>query len=293
MKRFTILLAVIVLLVPLFACCIPQASATVQIYGYSSYTATKKSTLAADAIYASPYNFSDFIVDFGIDTTYNITVKNAAAYIQHTSSNSEVKMVILNSNNTIYAVSESRSLETAIGWYYFNFSEITLDPNEINYTLGLVVMNGTFNWHTGTAAVNEQYYADTSNSWSTPVDPTDAAQSNYYPMAIYLLLEYNADLVSPTPAPTYPLPTGGSYDTTDTNLVINTFVGYLIPLLLFLIPALILGWLTRWQKWPILIGLAIGSGLTYLFLGTQYVWLVLLVTIGIGASAYQSSRGSE
>lgn len=88
-----------------------------------------------------------------------------------------------------------------------------------------------------------------------------------------------------------PLPTGGAYDPGSTDELIDTFTGYLIPLILFLLPALILGWLTHWEKWPILIGLAIGSGLTYLFLGTQYVWLVLLVTIGIGASAYQSTRG--
>lgn len=90
-----------------------------------------------------------------------------------------------------------------------------------------------------------------------------------------------------------PLPTGGAYDPGSTDELIDTFTGYLIPLILFLLPALILGWLTHWEKWPILIGLAIGSGLTYLFLGTQYVWLVFLVTVGIGASAYQSSRGDH
>lgn len=89
-----------------------------------------------------------------------------------------------------------------------------------------------------------------------------------------------------------PLPTDGSYTYDSTNDLIDTFSGYLIPLLTFLLPALILGWFTRWQKWPILIGLGIGSGLTYLFLGTQYLWLVMLVVIGIGASAYQSSRGT-
>lgn len=92
-----------------------------------------------------------------------------------------------------------------------------------------------------------------------------------------------------TPAP---LPTGGSYQPTDTDTLINVFIGYLIPLILFLLPALILGWVTHWAKWPILIGLAIGSGLTYLFLGTQYLWLVVMVIIGIASMSYSDFRSN-
>lgn len=116
-----------------------------------------------------------------------------------------------------------------------------------------------------------------SSTWNGPYNDNDNAFEVYV----------DTDAVA-TPGP---LPTGGSYDTSNTNAVINTLMGYLVPLLLWLLPAGFLGWLTHWEKWPMLIGLAIGGGLCYLFLGTQYVWMVFIVTIGLIGMAYQSVRG--
>lgn len=91
----------------------------------------------------------------------------------------------------------------------------------------------------------------------------------------------------PTPGP---LPTGGSYDTSDIEALIATLVGYLIPLLLFLLPAIFMWWIGRGNLYLILIGLAIGAGLTYLFLGPGYIWLVILVCIGIAAALFMGNR---
>lgn len=88
-----------------------------------------------------------------------------------------------------------------------------------------------------------------------------------------------------------PLPTTGDYDYSDMDVVIAAVASFLIPLILFLLPAFLLGTMTKWSKWPIMIGLTIGSGLVYLFLGPQYLWLVFLVVIGLIGMAYQSVRG--
>lgn len=121
-----------------------------------------------------------------------------------------------------------------------------------------------------------------NGGWFSGADMVGSYNGSYR-MIIYGV----ADMVNASSSPPATPPPGS----TGTNELIDTFVDYLIPLILFLLPALILGWLTHWEKWPILIGLAIGAGLTYLFMGTEYLWLVILVVIGIGASAYQSSRG--
>lgn len=163
-------------------------------------------------------------------------------------------------------------------WYTFTFDNVTL-MDSTSYGYAIVINNTGSNAYTGFAT--SSLAADIVRSASTGLW---SAGTNRYLIRVYTESAYGGP--TPTPAPT-------AAGLSTTNEVITTFTGYLIPLIMFLLPALILGWLTRWQKWPILIGLAIGAGLTYLFLGTTYLWLVILVVIGIGASAYQSTRGGS
>lgn len=94
-----------------------------------------------------------------------------------------------------------------------------------------------------------------------------------------------------TPTPTaYP-----TYDpNTDTEQLYADLVAFLTPLLVMILPALLLWWLGGRGKWPLLIGLAIGTGLGYVFVSGFPLWLVFLVAIGIIGMAYSdvSSGGS-
>lgn len=160
-------------------------------------------------------------------------------------------------------------------WVTFNFSSTTLLSSGSTYYIGLV--------NNGSLVSSFRVLSDTHGDGPYKVNIGSAwfATGSGVLPCYYV---YTDDGVSPTSTP-------GIGGTSTTEEVINTFTNYLIPLILFLLPALILGWITHWQKWPILIGLAIGSGLTYLFLGANYLWLVVLVIIGVGAAAYQSTRG--
>lgn len=163
-------------------------------------------------------------------------------------------------------------------WYDFNFDG-TLLLNSSSYGYFIMVHNTGSNAENdlGVQGVGTSYRIDTSGTWSN----TGADHP-------FTIIVYTTDVYGePTATPSSPVGGGAS----NVDQLIAQFTSYLIPLILFLLPGLILGWLTKWEKWPILIGLAIGSGLVYLFLGAQYLWLVILVVIGIGASAYQSTRG--
>lgn len=86
-----------------------------------------------------------------------------------------------------------------------------------------------------------------------------------------------------TPTPTaYP-----TYDpNSDTEQLYADLVAFLTPLLVMILPALLLWWLGGKGKWPLLIGLAIGTGLGYVFVSGFPIWLVFLVAIGIIGMAY-------
>lgn len=81
---------------------------------------------------------------------------------------------------------------------------------------------------------------------------------------------------------------------TSTDELYAQLVDFLVPLLVMILPALLLWWLGGKGKWPLLIGLAIGTSLGYMFITGFPLWLVFLVAIGIIGMAYSdvSSGGS-
>lgn len=253
---------------------IQEVQAVTQILGYNNYNDASPVNCVANTYYG--YNYTIPFTGTWYVTQANIRFSQA--------SNSSISVVICYENKTIIHSEHIEVQTTGAETVTVNFSQtIQLEYNTL-YWFGLV-NNGTYS--SGIAAIGR--YIDNSNSYETPTDPTDMTYSTTTGITVWLFGTSDDPDATPTPAP---LPTGGVYDTSDVNLVISTLQGYLVPLLTFLIPALILGWATRWQKWPILIGLAIGSGLTYLFLGTQYVWLVVLVIIGIASMSYSDFRNS-
>lgn len=293
MKKPIILLAIIsIIIIASFS--ITQAYATTQVFGgpdgTSVDTLNAANTLTLNVVnmtaFSATYPATDPQGQYNVTSAYaNIMVRGPTSG----ASQAAAKMVVTYTNHSIAAISDAvyPTQNTSLAWYAFNFSSgLILYDTEENYTLGIIA-NYQFDYgYNNNNGIGR--WEDSTNSYTSPTDPTDGTPAaTYRGHACYFILEFNQG--TPTAAP---LPTGGSYDTSDTNLVINTFVGYLIPLLLFLLPALILGWVTRWAKWPILIGLAIGSGLTYLFLGTQYLWLVVMVIIGIASMSYADFRSN-
>lgn len=197
------------------------------------------------------------------------------------------KGVVLNSSAQVVESSAAVLIDTESEqtWYQFNLTGTVVLQDD--YVIAIITSSGhRIHLHTPTSGTDAllKFY-DASNNFGSPADAPDNLQGPLEP-SIYAVIDSTEGGGTPAPTAT---PTASSSDGV-TN-VIDDFVGYLIPLILFLLPALILGYVSHWQKWLILIGLAIGSGLVYLFLGAQYIWLVILVVIGIGASAYQSSRG--
>lgn len=73
--------------------------------------------------------------------------------------------------------------------------------------------------------------------------------------------------------------------------LIADLVGFVVPIVIVLLPAILLITITRsTDKWILLIGITIGAGLGYFF-NLVPVWVVFLVVIGLIGMAYQSVRG--
>lgn len=93
--------------------------------------------------------------------------------------------------------------------------------------------------------------------------------------------------------PPDPLPTGGlNVDTSDADEVMEALIGYGVPVVVMLLPMIFI-WLVGGRgKWPMLLGISIGTGIGYLF-GLVPVWLVFMVSIGVVGFAYQSVRSGN
>lgn len=87
-----------------------------------------------------------------------------------------------------------------------------------------------------------------------------------------------------------PLPTGGlNVDTTDADVVMSALIDYGVPVVVMILPVAFLFLVGMRGKWPFLMGIAIGTGMGYLF-GLVPVWLVFIVSIVEVGMAYQSVR---
>lgn len=99
------------------------------------------------------------------------------------------------------------------------------------------------------------------------------------------------DTVASTPTP-FP---SGTPNNSNVNVdeLANDIADFLIPVIVMLVPAFLLWWLGGKGKWPILIGLAIGTGLGVYF-DLVPMWIAFLVAVGLVGMAYSdvSSGGS-
>lgn len=288
MNKKTLALTVIMLL-SLFVMGISQSFAltTVSSYSEGNYDNGQKIYSLADSDYG------------GYGQTFNCTgtyyLEQAVFYL-HKNSNPVFDMkaslyattgigtaptgpALATSTNTVESADLGDSSAKAL--WTFNFDGTY--TMEFNHTYAICVY------------VSALTYGDVGTNWtsynadaSTPTHEGVMLVNGAAGWGVYSTNWDSIFYVYGTPSTTLPY-TGGYTGTYDD--LIASVAGFLIPLLLFLLPAFLLGAMTHWSKWPILIGLTIGSGLVYMFLGTQYLWLVFLVVIGLIGMAYQSVRG--
>lgn len=305
MNKLTKLLPIILIVTCLLASNVQYTLAddALLIHGYSN------SNYNGYYLYSSsthPTTSSSYYSSVGqtvmLNASYQLGLFQVYGYIEHGENcngtivaqvynNTDNELINVPSTDIAYIAESWNSVDlslyeadTSPGWWNFYFDNITMAAG--NYTFAVTctyagyVMAGTAlrlgvdNTAPTDAGQLVAYY---SSAWNVPVGTKDLIHN------VYTFVDTSA---TPTPTPSATAAT----DSNATNALIETFVDILVPLILFLLPALILGWLTHWQKWPILIGLAIGAGLVYMFLGTQYLWLVVTVIIGIAGMAYSEFR---
>lgn len=266
----------IIIMLTIFLFTTPLVSATVSLY-------ISNPAASYDTIYVQQ-NDSDAGIAFSV-TGNNEYLHSVSFYLENDSATEggyiyATLLSALAANGTrVENSTQNFDLSTLSedDWVTFNFSSTSLLSNGVTYYIGLMNNNSLVS--------SFRVLSDTHGDGPFKViigSAWTATGSGVLPC--YYVYTEDGELPTSTP---------GVAGTSTTDELISTLTNWLIPLIMFLLPGLILGWLTHWEKWPILIGLAIGSGLVYLFLGTEYIWLVILVVIGIGASAYQSSRGGS
>lgn len=298
-RRIIILTVLIVLLLTSsFAAALPTIIDTYNATNYSNglvvqnqFGSAQQSTLVGQTI-----NITDYTTAGAI----SFYVERYGSEAVWTNCNSTLKVGIFNATTGTFGTDKKPSSYTPIV-SSASFDAIGLPIDLELYTVNITSTLLATGYYTVAIWCDQDahgtiYDMDTTRYIRVGYDTTSSSHEGNYVVETFgaydggandvIFTLWGDDEAAPTSSPTSPA-TGDDA----TNALIDTFTDYLIPLILFLLPAMILGWLTHWEKWPILIGLAIGSGLTYLFLGTDYLWLVILVVIGIGASAYQSTRG--
>lgn len=170
-------------------------------------------------------------------------------------------------NYTFYFVSSMYQLQ-ANEWYAFSLTGVGVF-DAANYVSVMAKSGGS----TYVGEPGYYHFETDSADWSVVTAGSD--------LSFYVWGD--TDLASST---TEPLPTGGiNVDTSDSDAVFNALIGYMIPIVVMLLPAVFMWLIGGRGKWPLLIGIAIGSGIGYLF-GLVPVWLVFLVSVALIGLAY-------
>lgn len=197
-----------------------------------------------------------------------------------------------NPNATVFTTSNSFAISDistlSYAFYDFVFPGDYAVTQYLNYTLIIYVSEASTISTSSYVIVNANYnvnYPDCAEYFASAWSITDGGRFNLY------LYGSDTPLTLPSASPTSPTWTPFYGSGGDDSY--GTAVNFLIPVAIMLLPALLLWWLGGRGKWPILIGLAIGTGLGYFF-GYVPIWLVFLVAIGLIGMAYSdvSSGGS-
>jgi hypothetical protein len=173
-----------------------------------------------------------------------------------------------------------------IGWQQFNFADSTTQlENNTSYVMGLI-SNGTV--YVADSTSNTGFW-DSSNNYVSPSDPVDGISSGTIFALIYSTVLSGG---SYTPPPSSTAPVNSPFSGIDLASVDWAgVVSWIAVIILMIIPTFVLGVLLRGGKWGFLIGLSIGTGLSYvIFPNVMQLWLVVLVAVGVAAGFYNSMR---
>jgi len=110
--------------------------------------------------------------------TYNVIVNSISFYGRSSSGTVNVKgLLVRHSDMSIIAITNPISVTTTSKWWTATFpSPPTLSPNT-DYVL-MIIPNGQVRFYRTTGSTNQGHH-DTSNSYSSPTNPTDASHNNY------------------------------------------------------------------------------------------------------------------
>lgn len=182
-------------------------------------------------------------------------------------------------NNTLVS-SDTLNFADCPGDEYYNFTFTDNYPLLLGtyYYIGWRIMtapNAAIDFSAHAAVCNAHDVSDFAGSFTT-----------YTTKTFNHIFYTRTDYIDTTPAPTATV-----NPPTDTEQLFIDLTAFLTPVLVMMLPALILWWFGGKGKWPLLIGLAIGTGLGYVFITGFPLWLVFLVAIGIIGMAYSDVSG--
>lgn len=163
--------------------------------------------------------------------------------------------------------------------YSFDFAQTTLLESEHTYTLALVV----------TSPCNGSVYVGYTSTGAARAAEREASASGWTRSQGCFIHYFYSDVATAggeTPAPT----TSPTVPTALEDLY-TEIANFLVPVIVMLVPAMLMWWLGGRGKWSLLIGLAIGTALGYVFIAGFPLWLVFLVAIGIIGMAYSDVSG--
>lgn len=271
----------LLLVLMLVGCLSGFVNATVYTFGDTSYDGNAGNSLGYPP--SGGYAFSAKLLVTSGDALYYSGVR-VYAYINTTYGGvvGTAKGVVWNGTTGAVIAVGSTYTPTGWAWAYFDFAGLTL-YNDTEYYFGFVCDEAgiKLRYDNGDNLVN--YGSGSVNNYLSPTILNVAANGFG---AIYVTM--NNAAAGPTPVGT----SDGDYDVGWlSTLDFAGAVSWLAVLLLFLIPPFILGVYMRGGKWGFLIGLAIGTGLSYfVFPLLVPIWLVVLIAIGLGAAFLTSVK---
>lgn len=245
------------------------------VFGYANYNDSLGINLGANGWYG--INFTNNYGTTWYGSSVNFRAYQAEAFLGWFTICDSNKVIIYEQGFT-FSTAGAETLNIVFNGYVAFESGHT-------YWLGFVT-NGTVLDGTG----NDVRWSDASNSYGHPTNPTDMVFAATNGLAVWIVAASTMAESSPAPSGSagVTLPPDGSVIT---GFDYSGAMLWIAALLLMLVPPFILGVFMRGGKWGFLIGLAIGTGLSYfVFISWFPIWLVILVAIGLGAAFLTSVK---
>lgn len=270
-KKLAVLILIAFTLTVLTISPLTTVHAVTDVFG-SSNAASLHPQITANILLGTNYTTADLVAaSYSVDMGHAF-LRGVDGHTAH------VKMVILNNDRSILAVSNPVTVTNSTGtWFTLTFTGTVTITKASNYYALCIIHDGDSNIYPYYAGgLTYSYITDNSNNYGSPVAPAAGDYSIGYKLALYLTL-YEPE--SPTPTPTG-APTAPPTDIWSGTWIENV-IGIILPLALILIPAFI-GWKFA-KAWGFFAGLNVGVILCYVYGQMIPLWgvVVMLVVDGL------------